>query len=122
MVGPIVGTGARIAGNVAMKVITSEGAILGKAWWGFKARREIVAGIRTGLGLGAGIGSFINDGSNPYNDGETGTGPSAYKFKKGNRRFRQSRVSRSNKYCRCPSKRSKRLRGNGRYSRSRFSY
>ncbi len=96
--------GARIASRTAIKIITSEGAILGKAWWGFKAKREIVAGIRTGLGLGAAIGSFINDESNPFN--EDAKIPSRdvappYKFSKGNHRFRSSgRYRRNLKYCR----------------------
>ncbi len=107
MVVPIIGAAARIGSKIAMKTLAAEGAALGKAWWGFKSRREIVAGIRTGLGLGAGIGSFINDGSNPFMENETSTGfkPTTSKFKKGNYRFNSSsRRGRSYKYCR-PCKR-----------------
>ncbi len=112
MVGPILGTGARIAGNVGMRILTSEGAILGKAWWGFKARREIVAGIRTGLGLGAGIGSFINDGSNPFTD-ETRPGTSPYKFnKKYSRQRKFRRHSRRNNYCSLGNRRKRLYRSN----------
>ncbi len=88
----------RALGNIAKGIITSEGAILGKAWYGFKARKEIVAGIRTGLGLGAGIGSFINDSSTPFNDAEVPFQRNVFKANK----FRQ-KYSRRNfsKRCRC---------------------
>ncbi len=99
MVGPIIGAGLRIGATMARRTIAAEGAILGKAWWGFKSRREIVAGIRTGLGIGAGIGSFINDGSNPFNDAtQPGSKPSSYKFSKKYRRFGTARRSRRNNY------------------------
>ena len=101
MVGPIVGTGARIAGNIGMRIITSEGAILGKAWWGFKKRREIVAGIRTGLGLGAGIGSFINDGSTPFDDnGIPEKSRYVSKANKFRQKYNRRSISRRNR-CRC---------------------
>ncbi len=103
MVAPIVAVGVGAARNVAIKILTSEGAVLGKAWWGFKSKREIVAGIRTGLGLGAAIGSFINDQNNPFEDAKIPSRDVAppYKFSKGNRRFRTTGSYRRNiKYCR----------------------
>ncbi len=95
MVGPIVGTAVRVGSNIAMRTLAAEGAILGKAWWGFKARREIVAGIRTGLGLGAGIGSFINDGSSPFDSGKI---PERVKFKtnKFSKKYRRRNIPRCN--------------------------
>ncbi len=104
MVAPAIAVAGGIARNIAMRTLAAEGAILGKAWWGFKARKEIVAGIRTGLGLGAGLGTFINDESNPFNeDGKIPqrSKPSTYKFGQGNRRFGKSGRGRRRKhYCR----------------------
>ncbi len=100
MVGPIVGAGLRVGGMLARRTLAAEGAILGKAWWGFKSRREIVAGIRTGLGLGAGLGSFINDGSNPFDSGQTRIGTPSHKFSKKYSRRNISRGS-SRRYNKC---------------------
>ncbi len=107
MVAPIVGVGVGIARGIAMRTLAAEGAILGKAWWGFKSRREIVAGIRTGLGLGAGIGSFINDESSPFDGGkiQTRNGFKANKFRQ--KHFRRNFSKR--RRCNCHS----------RYSRSK---
>ncbi len=103
MVGPIVAGAVKIGAEIAKRTLAAEGAILGKAWWGFKARREIVAGIRTGLGLGAGIGSFINDGTNPFvEDGKIPPGyrPKINKQLQGNnRQYSARRRRRSYKYC-----------------------
>ncbi len=117
MVGPAIAVAGGIARNIAMRTLAAEGAILGKAWIGFKARREIVAGIRTGLGLGAGIGSFINDGSNPFNeDGQIPFKSQANKFRQKYSRRSFSR-SGSSRYHNCrPCKNSKRLRRSGRRS------
>ncbi len=109
MVGPIVGTAVRIGGNIAMRTLAAEGAILGKAWWGFKKRREIVAGIRTGLGLGAGLGSFISDGSSPFDDASSGVQPKTNKFSQKYSRRNFSRRNSRNKYRRCSCRNSQRL-------------
>ncbi len=106
MVGPIVGTAVRIGGNIAMRTLAAEGAILGKAWWGFKKRREIVAGIRTGLGLGAGIGSFINNESSPFDNAQVPFVQKTNKFRQKYNRRNFSRGSsrynnRRNTRCRC---------------------
>ncbi len=53
----------------AKRLLTAEAGILNKAWYGFKHKSEIVSGIRTGLAIGAGIGSFIED-----DEGLTGNG------------------------------------------------
>ncbi len=108
MVGPVLGTAVRVGSNIAMRTLAAEGAILGKAWWGFKARREIVAGIRTGLGLGAGLGSFINDESSPFDNGEI---PKRSQFKAN--KFRQKYSRRNLSRCSC---RNKHRRNSRRYS------
>ncbi len=106
----------KIGMEIAKGVLNAEKGILGKAWWGFKAKREIVAGIRTGLGLGAGIGSFINDSSSPYEDGQVPFKSSPGKFSQKYRRFGKSRrFRRNNNYCR-PSRRRQRLFRHKRYS------
>ncbi len=122
MVGPIVGVGLGVARNVGMRILTAEAGILGKAWWGFKAKREIVAGIRTGLGIGAGLGTFISD--TPY---DSGNGQIPFKYssskfsKKYNRFGKSSRFRRNNHYCKPCNSRRQLSRGRRRSSyRSRY--
>ncbi len=106
----VVGALARPAAEIARRILTSEGAILGKAWWGFKDKGTIVAGIRTGLGGGAIAGGFINqDDSNPFSGPvQPGSKTPSNKFSKKYRRFGSTRGSGRNNYkrrCRCGSQR-----------------
>ncbi len=67
----------------------------------FGIRRDIKLGIKHGFGIGTTIGSFLSDGTNPFDDGTNVPSGKYNQFKKGNRRFRPSRRNRSNnKYCR----------------------
>lgn len=64
----------------------------------FGIRKDIKYGIRTGFGLGGVIGSFIDDGSTPFDD-QYGSIPfksskKTYQFNKKYRRFGKSRGSR----------------------------
>ncbi len=95
----------KVGFEIAKGILNAEKGILGKAWWGFKKKKEIVAGIRTGLAGGAGIGTFIND--SPFDSGD-GTVPfqsKANKFVQSRFRRNRTRSSRRNykynKHCNC---------------------
>ncbi len=68
----------------------------------FGIRKDISKGIRHGSAIGAGIGSFINDSSNPFTeDAEIPIQRSrskTYKFCKKYRRFSKPRCRCRNKY------------------------
>ncbi len=77
------------------KFLQSDKLVLNKAWTGFKHKSSIVAGIRTGLTLGGGLGTFLvnNDDeldvATPYKyESQTG---SPYKTRSGRRGWNYSR-------------------------------
>ena len=84
---------------------------------GVSQYRQAAKGVQHGLLGGSIAGSFINDGSTPYESGPIKTN---YPYKKGNSRFNSSRRGgRRQKYsrrCNC----SKRLHRRSRYRRGRF--
>ncbi len=92
---------------IVYKGLTAEKGILTKAWWGFKDKKSIVAGIRTGLTGGAISGSFMEDQSNPFDSGQIPKGKQSpsYKQRQSNNRQYTSRRRRRSSFkrsgCNC---------------------
>ncbi len=104
-----------IATEIAKRTLAAEGAILGHAWKGFKHKSSIVAGIRSGLGGGAVIGSLITEDSTDPFSGTPGFKSQTNKFSqkysgqyrnRGSRRYSKQNSTRQR--CRCLRRRSNR--------------